>query len=77
MQSTAGLNSVFSFSITDCSNKAKEPNLLYYLSIAGGGENKLIYVFPLGISMKWNSYSPIWNSNFGTPTWIHDNNNYS
>ena len=34
--SLTGLNSEFSFSLTCCLTKAKEPSLLYYLLIAGG-----------------------------------------
>ena len=32
----AGLNSEFSFSLTSCLTKAKEPSLSYYLPIAAG-----------------------------------------
>ena len=35
-RSLTGLNSEFSFSWTSCLTKAEEPNLLYYLPIAGG-----------------------------------------
>ena len=35
-RSLTGLNSEFSFSLTSCLTKAKEPNLSYYLPIAGG-----------------------------------------
>ena len=35
-RSLAGLNSEFSFSLTSCLTKAEEPNLPYYLPIAGG-----------------------------------------
>ena len=35
-QSLTGLNSEFSFSKTSCLTKAEEPNLSYYLPIAGG-----------------------------------------
>ena len=34
-QITTGLNSDFSFSKTGCQTKAKEPDLPYYLNIAG------------------------------------------
>ena len=36
-RSLTGLNSEFSFSYTSCLTKAEEPNLSYYLPIAGGG----------------------------------------
>ena len=35
-RSLTGLNSEFPFSLTSCLTKAEEPNLPYYLSIAGG-----------------------------------------
>ena len=35
-QSTTGLNSGFSFSLTGCHSKVKEPKQLYYLLIVGG-----------------------------------------
>ena len=35
-QSLTGLNSEFSFSLTNCLTKAEEPSLPYYLPIAGG-----------------------------------------
>ena len=38
--STTGLNSDF-FSYTDCLTKAKEPSLLYYLSIDGRGREEM------------------------------------
>ena len=44
------------FSKTGCLTKDKEPNLLYYLPIAGG-ENRWIHAFPKEISAKWNANS--------------------
>ena len=35
-RSLTGLNSEYSFSLTSCLTKAEEPNLSYYLPIAGG-----------------------------------------
>ena len=59
---TAGLNSDFSFSLAGCLTKAKEPNLLYYLPIAGE-ENQLIQTYLEDISAKWNANSLVWDFN--------------
>ena len=41
-QSTAGLNSAFSFFYTGCLTKAKEPSLLNYLPIARGWTDRFM-----------------------------------
>ena len=38
----AGLNSKFSFSLTSCPTKPKEPNLPYYLPIAVGRKDRFM-----------------------------------
>ena len=52
-QSKVGLNSQFSFSLIGCLTKVKEPNLPYYLYIAGK-EKKWIHSIPRALAWKWN-----------------------
>ena len=52
-----GLDSELSFSKTSCLTKAEEPNLSYYLPIAGGRIIGFL-PFPKGISAMWNAISP-------------------
>ena len=51
-QSKASLNLEFSIFLTDCLIKAKEPSLLYKISLARVGS---IWIHALGIRMKWNA----------------------
>ena len=50
---------MLSFSWTNCLTKAEEPNLSYYLPIAGGR----IIGFPNGISAMWNAVSLVQDLN--------------
>ena len=61
-RSLTGFNSEFSFSETSCLTKAEEPNLPYYLPIAGG---RIIGFIPFPrvlvlCEMQWVSFR-IWN----------------
>ena len=47
----AGLNSEFSFSWADCSNKAKEPSLPYNLPIV----KRRMYGFVVSLRETWNT----------------------
>ena len=59
--SVTGLNSEFSFSLTDCLSKAREPILPYYLPIAGGRIIVLITFPRVLVPCEMQSASPrIW-----------------
>ena len=61
-RSLADLNSEFSFSYTNCLDRAEEPSLAYYLPIAGWRIIGFI-PFPKGISGMWNAISLVKDSN--------------
>ena len=58
-QSLTGLNSEFSFSLSSCIIKAKEPSLPYYLPIGGG---RIIEFIPFPSAM-WNAISLVQDLN--------------
>ena len=73
-RSLAGLNSEFSFSKSSCLTKAEEPNLSYYLPIAGGRIIGFIF-FPrvLALCEMQSASSRIWTR---VPVSISYNDNH-
>ena len=63
------LNSGFSFSSNDCLKKVKK-SCVHLLLPNNSGENRWIYVFSKGISMKWT-----WK--VSSSNWTKDNNSIS